>query len=197
MEFARDVEWQTKKYKTSQENLAAFLQSSFNHPTLVREFGRPICVVNTGHHDIDIRDITLEQHIKNVQWYIELLLPQCQFIVWIETTAPLTDLWVQTKNATRAWNTAVYDMLSSLDADLSSMERKRATEKEKGPSSSNNNHLRNGNRIFYMKTFDSSMDFPHDDNIHLESSWYRSMSEAIMAALYSCPHGGFSSRLLA
>lgn len=202
MEFARDVEWQTKEYKTSQENLAAFLQTSFNHPKLVREFGRPICAVNTGHHDIDIRDITLQQYIKNLQWYIDLLLPQCQFIIWIETTSPKTDDFVQKKNVTRAWNAAVYDMLSSLDVNLSSVEReeyetRNEKNKMKGWDTSNDHRcdIDNCNRIFYMKTFDASVGFQYDDNLHLSSSWYDRMSDTIITALKSCPSGGISSFL--
>ncbi len=63
IEFARDVEIQTPKYSTTQENIAHYLHTSWNKPgsPLVKQWGLPICVINTSAHDTMIVDITIER----------------------------------------------------------------------------------------------------------------------------------------
>jgi hypothetical protein len=112
VEFARDVEWQTSEYSTTQENLISkYIADQWNSDDLVYEFGRPICVVRAGHHDVAVPNITLEIYMENVNWYLELLLQQCDYVIWISSTAPAHDEYAQKIEGTYVWNMAVLELL--------------------------------------------------------------------------------------
>ena len=154
VEFARDVEMQSSEFGTTQENIAAFLDRTYNQPELVQDFGRPICVVNAGHHDATIPNITKEKFLTNVEWYLNLLRPQCESIIWIASTAPMTDEFVQTLNLTKAWNDGVRELLEQSSPVL------RA-------------------KTAFVDGFESSRRFPHRDNIHMGWEWYQRLATLI------------------
>ena len=92
VEFAKDVELQTDFYETTQENTAMYLREHFNTPELVEEWGKPICVILTGFHDmillIKTQHFKLANFVDNVEWYLHLMQPQCSHIIWLTNTAP-------------------------------------------------------------------------------------------------------------
>ncbi|GKZ00277.1 hypothetical protein MPSEU_000980600 [Mayamaea pseudoterrestris] len=103
VEFARDVEMQSSAYTTTQENIAAFVNASYNSPGLVRDWGKPICLISTAHHDAAIPNVTRGVYLSNIEWYIRILYPHCESIIWLGATAPLQtvpDLYPQTINQT-------------------------------------------------------------------------------------------------
>jgi hypothetical protein len=155
IEFARDVELQTPEYNTTQENvLSNFIANAWNSPMeLVLEFGRPICVVGTGHHDAAIKDITKQVYLRNVQWYLGLLERQCDYIIWVSNSCPATDDYPQKISATYEWNIGVRDML-------------RRSEKDRSVPSN----------VFFLDVYNASQTFAHHDNIHMSASWYAELS---------------------
>ena len=150
VEFARDVEVQTDLFNTTQENLALYLEREWNSPSLVEDFGRPICVVSTGNHDVAIPNITKTAYLLNVQWYLHLLASQCDHLVWLANTSPKTDDFLQKKAQTQDWNLGVGDMLLR-DDTLRSMSS-------------------------FVDIFDASTTFPHEDNVHMHGSWYKQLA---------------------
>ena len=92
VEFARDVELQTEFYQTTQENTALYLKQHFNKPELVKEWGKPICVILTGFHDmillIKTSHFELSRYVENVEWYLNVMKPECSHIIWLSNTAP-------------------------------------------------------------------------------------------------------------
>ena len=154
VEFARDVELQTVTYRTTQENfLSMYIANEWNKPIAIHEFGRPICVVSTGHHDVAVPNITLHVYLQNVQWYLELLIQQCDYILWISNNCPATDNYHQTIRGTNEWNIGVRDLLLRSKANRS---------------------IRS--KIFYMDIFNASQTWAHDDNIHMSQTWYKLLS---------------------
>ena len=113
IEFARDVEIQTDAWPTSQENIAHFLAQTFNAPGILETWEKPTCVINTFHHDISITAMTEELYVEKVRWYLHLMAPQCQKIIWIGTTAPLTNDYYQKIQQTKDWGLAVRDMFQT------------------------------------------------------------------------------------
>jgi hypothetical protein len=152
VEFARDVELQTDQYKTTQENLLSlYIAEQWNAPIeMIEEFGRPLCVVGGGHHDIVLPNITKEIYLENVHWYLGILSQQCDFIVWMANNSPQTDDYAQTLAATFEWNMAVQDIL------LTNREFRR--------------------KSFFLDVFNASIEYPHVDNIHMEATWYAALA---------------------
>jgi hypothetical protein len=73
VEFARDVEIQSLEYTTTQQNVAQYLQRHWNTKEMMTDFGRPICVVGAGVHDMTIPNVQLPVFLENVQWYVDIL----------------------------------------------------------------------------------------------------------------------------
>jgi hypothetical protein len=153
-EFARDVEMQSAEFITSQENIAAFINTAYNSKGLVRDWGKPVCLASTAHHDAAIPNITQEIYLTNVEWYIRVLKPHCEYIIWLGATAPADVIpgeYPQTLNLTRDWNTGVRELL----------ERKTDL-----------------NAVFVDIFVASQQDGAHrpDDNLHLAYAWYSAMA---------------------
>eukprot|EP00555_Chaetoceros_dichaeta_P015286 CAMPEP_0198274304 /NCGR_PEP_ID=MMETSP1447-20131203/59874_1 /TAXON_ID=420782 /ORGANISM="Chaetoceros dichaeta, Strain CCMP1751" /LENGTH=381 /DNA_ID=CAMNT_0043968387 /DNA_START=323 /DNA_END=1468 /DNA_ORIENTATION=- len=149
IEFARDAELQTPDDSTTQEVVATFLRESYNTAPLVEDFGLPICVVNTGIHDVIVA--TREKFLRNVKWYVGLLTPQCSMIVWITTTAPATDDFDQKLNQTKSWNDGVIKCF-----------------REEGSSELLD-------KLFVVDVYAASINYTHDDNSHMVGSWYSNL----------------------
>ena len=155
LEFAKDVELQSSFYKTSQENVVHFVSRTWNAPQMLSDFGKPVCVVATGLHDINLGNLTQTQFLKNVRWYLGLLRKTCDHIIWLTNIAPLAKLgrYAQTKSKVRLWNEGVEDLLSK-------------------PEYISNN-------FSVMDVFNASLDWPHkneDDNLHMDTAWYRHLA---------------------
>lgn len=155
IEFARDVEIQTPKYKTTQENIAAYLHQSWNLPgsPLVQKWGLPICVINTGAHDRLLEGLTLEDFIGNVNWYLSLFTAECSHIIWLSSTAPAKDglNFPQTEKAMKEYNEAVKELLTK---------------------------SRVLNRMSsYIDIFDASLNWPHADHIHMDDMFYHKFGD--------------------
>jgi len=157
IEFARDVELQTPDDSTTQEVLATFLRESYNTAPLVEDFGLPICVVNTGHHDRVVA--TRAQFLRNVKWYVGLLTPQCSMIVWITSTAPATDEFKQTKNQTKSWNEGV----------IQSFRKEGSSELL--------------DKLFVVDVHAASINYTHADNVHMEYTWYSHLGTFLYQSL--------------
>eukprot|EP00173_Palmaria_palmata_P001041 Plantae.Rhodophyta-Palmaria_palmata.ctg1547.p1 GENE.Plantae.Rhodophyta-Palmaria_palmata.ctg1547~~Plantae.Rhodophyta-Palmaria_palmata.ctg1547.p1 ORF type:complete len:469 (-),score=28.09 Plantae.Rhodophyta-Palmaria_palmata.ctg1547:282-1688(-) len=149
VEFARDVEVQSDLYTTTQENMIHYLKSSWNSERLVQEFGRPVCVVSTGIHDVTIPNMTMPIYLENVEWYLNLLNGQCDHVVWLSNTCPLTKDYAQQKSQTALWNLAVLEILKG-DAFVE--------------------------KSTFIDVFNASIRWPHGDNIHMDGSWYSSLN---------------------
>ena len=91
-DFAKDVELQTDAYLYTQENYAAFIASTWNTPELLIDWGKPICVIRNGMHDIAFLTNENEEdfhkkYMDNVGWMLEQYQPVCEHIVWLGNTA--------------------------------------------------------------------------------------------------------------
>lgn len=107
MEYARDVEWQTMDYTTTQENTAKLLQHNGSEV-----YDNTVCVMAAGLHDMDVPFTNIERYIQNVEWYLSLYLDTiCQQVVWLSNTAPMTNNYTQTIAKTKEWNEAVKSKL--------------------------------------------------------------------------------------
>lgn len=103
MEYARDVEWQTADYMTTQENTAGLLQ----HPGS-ELYNNTVCVMAAGLHDMDVPFTNVGKYIQNVEWYLSLYLKTvCHRVVWLSNATPLTNNYTQTIAKTQEWNEAV------------------------------------------------------------------------------------------
>jgi hypothetical protein len=147
IEFARDVELQSIDYPTTQENmLLNYIAKKWNSPIdMVVEFGFPICIVSTGLHDVSIPGITEEAYKQNVKWYVELLSNQCEYIVWVSNTCPLTDKYAQKQKIVYDWNMDIMELLSSDEYSFKS---------------------------FFLDVYNASKSYEHEDNIHMSGEWY-------------------------
>jgi hypothetical protein len=117
---------------------------------MIEEFGSPICVLSTGNHDIAVPNITKAIYMKNLQWYLAIVSLQCDYIIWVANTCPMTNTYLQTKAATFDWNLAAKDLL------LSSPEFRP--------------------KSFFLDVFNASVDYPHADNIHMKGEWYGALA---------------------
>ena len=144
VEFARDVEMQSVFGNTTQKTLSKYLQSE--HKTY------SLCVLNMGVHDQAIIGLRAEDYVLNVKDLLELFIPVCLHIIWIEITAPKGDTnHHQTIAKTSEWNTA---LKLYLDA---------------------HRHL----NVSMMRVFKKSLNVEHYDNVHLHKSWYKEMARTM------------------
>lgn len=148
IEFAKDVELQTEHYKTTQENTAMYLREHFNKPYLVKEWGKPVCVILTGFHDmillIKTKHFKLERFLQNVEWYLNVMKPECSHFIWLTNTAPSFENpknWPQTVEVVKDWNDGVKSMIGQ------------------------NHFLRQMTTI--VDVYTSSLEIPKKDHIHL------------------------------
>ena len=159
-EFARDVELQTAQFPTSQENIAAFVKRAFNKPRMLKDLnGRPVCLISAGQHDAGVPNITTDIYVKNVEWYINIMRPQCEFIIWLGSTLPagLAD-YPQTPELIGAWNTAARALIEA----------------------------RPGLNTLFVDVANASKyegKLIKRDNIHMEDPWYKALAGTFIEAL--------------
>ena len=114
-EFARDVTIQSPQFGTTQENTAFFIQKAYNSPDLLEEWrNMPVCLLSAAHHDTGVPGVTKEIYLTNVEWFIQVMQPQCHFIIWLGANLPAgQEGFPQTRELTAEWNTAVRQMLDN------------------------------------------------------------------------------------
>jgi hypothetical protein len=148
IEFARDVEFPSLDYRTTQETVVrGYLEQQWNAPNtrLLTDFGRPICVVSAGFHDAAIPNITQASYMANVAWYVNLLLDHaCAHVVWLGNTCPQTDNYEQKQLVVHQWNHAVRDHLWRYHND----------------------------RTSYIDVYNASIPYARRDNLHMAGQWY-------------------------
>ena len=92
IEFAKDLELQTSVFRTTQENIAWFIHDKYNTPELLSKWGKPICVILTGFHDmillIKTEHFSKKHFVENVEWYLTIMQSICGHIVWVTNTTP-------------------------------------------------------------------------------------------------------------
>jgi hypothetical protein len=150
VEFARDVEMQSANYATTQENLfKSYIPQYWNAPALVQDFGKPVCIVGTGFHDMVIPGVTFGVFLENVHWYLSLLQSECSLILWLANSAPGPGFkYYQTRKKTLRWNEGVRRLLR-----------------------------RNFSEIGFVDVYAASLDVPHRDHLHLAAEWYKSLAK--------------------
>ena len=105
-----------------------------------------------GIHDQEIRGFTAKDYVLNVKQLLELFVPVCLHIIWIEITAPKGDNnHHQTIEKTKEWN---IELKSYLDT-----------------------HPRPN--VSMMRVFEKSLKAAHQDNVHLHKSWYKEMAKTM------------------
>jgi len=152
MEFARDLEIQTPQFQTTQENLAAYVSHKWNTPELLELWGKPICVLGAGNHDILLDNITTEDFVRNVRFMLTTMQPACGHLVWLgNTTNGRESEYPQTMRQMKSWDAAVKEMIESEPLLL-------------GMSS-------------FIDVIDASLTFPHADFIHMDDRWYSELGK--------------------
>jgi hypothetical protein len=155
VEYARDVEIQSTSHHTTQENFAHYLDTQWNTNDMVRDLGRPVCVVSTGVHDAKLLQINDEVYLGNVRSYLRLLAQQCAHVVWLGNTSPETNNYAQKIERTQRWNLAVLDLLQNNDEFWN-----------------NDNNIMSPSSSSFVDVFEASTAVPHADNIHMNHNWY-------------------------
>ena len=151
MEFARDVEWQTELYSTTQENLAHLLLPDKH----------AICFVGAGLHDMIMPLHSRARFQRNVAWLVRLLVLEqhnvCQHVVWILNNAPLYEQhenYTQTVETVRDWNAAVVETFVH-DTVLRPY-------------------------VTIVDVFEAARYEHHCDNIHMGYPWYAALSQLVL-----------------
>jgi hypothetical protein len=168
MEFARDVEMQTSQFQTTQEVIHNWMSKVYNAPGQVELFGKPVCVMLAGFHDMTIPNMTRPMFLSNVQWMLELFQSECKHIIWLANSAP-ADIgsWVQTKALTKEWNDGVQDLLLELQT-----------------SSSTSSLFQN--RISFVDVFNASLKsarISDTDNVHMSPRFYRELGSMFLKVM--------------
>lgn len=164
MNFARDVELQTPEFLTTQENYVAYINRKWNTPELIRDWGKPICIMSAGIHDMIIRfnkmkrgDDDIEHKYKeNIRWLLATFQPECKHIIWLGNTAngheknntmfPILEYKIQTMENMKKIDTDVKDVIME-NPEFSSM-------------------------VSFIDVHHASLFRPHDDFIHMGPKWY-------------------------
>ena len=181
MPFARDVVLQSPAFRTTQQNIMAYIQKQvlydparYNQKEHTEDYGegQSICVVRVALHDMALPNMTVSIFIANVQWYLELLLENvCFHVVWLQNTAPM---WKndndipggspphhrQTVQRVRAYDLAVHEMVSS-GSNITRRNQNSTAELQ--------------NYVTFLDAFEASKEWTHADNIHLTSDWNRAL----------------------
>jgi hypothetical protein len=167
MNYARDVELQTPDFPTTQENYVAYLNRKWNTPSLIESWGKPICIMSAGIHDMIIRYhqirsgkvhgfVVRAQYQENLKWLLTLFQPVCDHIIWLGNTAngheknnimyPLPAVKIQTMESMKQMDTDVKEVIQA--------------------------NPQFHNLVSFIDVHEASLLHPHDDFIHLTPEWY-------------------------
>ena len=152
MEFARDKEIQTPEYQTTQENIAAYLSRKWNTPELLQDWGKPICVLGVGNHDMNVHGITTKAFVSNVKFMLTVMTPVCEHSIWLGNTSnSMKSRYRQTYQLMKLWDDAVKQLIESEPELLE--------------------------RSTFVDVMDASLTEPHADFIHMGEKWYKSLGD--------------------
>ena len=152
MEFARDTEIQTPEFRTTQENIAAYIGRTWNTPEMLQDWGKPICIIGAGNHDLLLDGITTPDFVQNVKFMLTTMMPVCEHMIWLgNTTNGRKSEYPQTMKQMKSWDRAVKEMLES-EPKLHGM-------------------------MSFLDVIDASLTFPHADYIHMDDSWYMQLGQ--------------------
>mmetsp|Transcript_25446 Transcript_25446/g.53208 ORF Transcript_25446/g.53208 Transcript_25446/m.53208 type:complete len:381 (-) Transcript_25446:36-1178(-) len=159
LEYATDVEIQTPEFRTTQENVAAFIDRDWNTPVMVQEWGKPICLLGTGNHDSRIKGITTGYFLRNVKFLLETFSHVCEHMIWIGNTANKKDddKYPQTKELMKQWDTATKRMIEA-EPTLRDM-------------------------MTFIEVRRAALRWPHADHIHLDDAWYKKLGNELLIPL--------------
>ena len=145
----------------TQENIAAYVDQNWNTPELVKEMGKPVCVVSSGIHDAVIDNISTEMYVDNVKFMLDQFSAVCDHIIWLGNTAPRDD-WVQkkypqTKKLMKSWDNAVKELIGG-ESELT-------------------------DKMSFVDVSEFSVEVPHEDNIHMVHEWYEMLGDMLFLPL--------------
>mmetsp|Transcript_27805 Transcript_27805/g.55683 ORF Transcript_27805/g.55683 Transcript_27805/m.55683 type:complete len:390 (+) Transcript_27805:339-1508(+) len=152
VEYASDVEQQSKTTKTTQQSVTLYMEQNLKDHNLSTIDS--ICIVNTGLHDQHMCNYKtevdcLDAYRTNVQEYLRLLDRVCGNIVWISTTPVANDVGnIQNNNRTLEWNKAVKSLLETYYVEKS----------------------------FYVDTWKRALNYTHTDNVHFKVPYYTTVA---------------------
>lgn len=151
MEFARDIEIQTPEFLTTQENLAAYIHRVWNTPDMIQEWGKPMCVISAGIHDVAINNISTVDYLRNVNSMLKNFTSVCEHIIWLGNTAPSggESHHLQTIDNMKSWDNAVRELIGMETEFFHNMS--------------------------FIDVHNASLTWPHDDHIHMKSDWYQQL----------------------
>ena len=160
MEFAQDIELQTPEYLTTQENLGAYIHRFWNTFSMVKEFGKPVCVLSAGIHETMIEGIQEDDYVKNVEFMLKQFTAVCDHIIWLGNTSPMSvdeSVYDQTRDKMKSWDSAVEELIASKP------------------------------QFFHVMSFvdvhDASLTWQHGDNIHMKDDWYQRLGNNLFLPL--------------
>ena len=65
---------------STQETAASYL----------RKYSTDLCIVNSGHHDVNLEEQTDEPHVENVVKYVDAMKRVCKHVIWLsENKVPI------------------------------------------------------------------------------------------------------------
>lgn len=151
-EFARDTEIQTPEFRTTQENLAAYITRTWNSPEMLQHWRKPICILSAGNHDILINGISTEDIVRNVKFLLMTMKPACEHIIWLgNTSSNRRSTYRQAKERMFHLEKGVKELIAS-EPELQEM-------------------------LSFLDVIDASLTFPHKDYIHMYDKWYSLLGE--------------------
>ena len=116
--------------------------------------GSAICVINAGLHDMLIKKVTDAAYINNIRWYIRTMQSSgvCTHVVWLQTTAVLQHRYPYpslSNSRIREWNRLVSGIFQGSEFR---------------------------DNVTIIDPFEESVNWPHDDKVHLNAKWYTSLA---------------------
>ena len=160
MEFALDIEIQTPEFLTTQENLVSYIDRVWNFPEHLREFGKPVCVISAGMHDVKIANVTALDFLRNVKLLLANFIPVCTHIIWLGSTAPSNvpnKRFKKTIPLMKEWDSSVKEMIH-IDAEFQES-------------------------ISFIDVYNASLKYGHDGHIHMNNTWYRILGDELITPM--------------
>ena len=151
MEFAKDVELQTPEFQTTQENIAAYIDRVWNTAELLKDWGKSVCVLSAGNHDMVIANITTTvEYIQNVKFMLTNIMDSCcVHMIWLRNTTDIKDYpeHIQTKEKMKLWDVSVKKMIE-VEPTLHRM-------------------------MSFIDVHNASLTHAREDHIHMDQNWYK------------------------
>ena len=160
MEFALDIEIQTPEFLTTQENLVSYIDRVWNTLEHLHEFGKPVCVISSGIHDVTIANITVLDLLQNVKLLLAKFIPVCTHVIWLGSTAPLNDPdknFIQTIPLMKEWDSSVKEMIQ-IDAEFQES-------------------------ISFIDVYNASLKYGHNDHVHMNNTWYQILGDELFTPM--------------